>query len=138
MNSLLEELVLLLRLAQAFKDRLLLPDRDRALVLAASCAALIQMPSVAEFCRQLILQNNHGHMVRKWDSMEEAIKDPDFQHFLKQIQRKMPLEAAESKLLEIGYHCDVQRKDYQNDQSFVAAVMGVDSQWLNERFRQNG
>ena len=94
------------------------------------------MPPVAEFCRQLILQNNHGHMVRKWNSMAEALKDSDFLHFLRQIQRKMPLEAAESKLVEIGYHCDVKREDYDSDQEYVAAVMGVDLDWLEKRFSQ--
>ena len=135
MNTLLDELVLFLRLAQAYKQKLLLLDRDRALVAAASCAQLNQMPAVAEFCRQLILQNNHGHMVRKWNSMEEALEEPDFTHFLKQIQRKMPTEVAESKLLEIGYSCDVKREDYQDDEQFVAAVMGVDSEWLGEKFK---
>ena len=134
MNSLLNELILFLRLAQAFNDRLLLPDRDRALVLAACCAELNQMPPVAEFCRQLILQNNRGHMVRKWNSMGDALQNADFVHFLRQIQRKLPVEAAESKLLEIGYNCDVKRKDYESDQQFVAAVMGVDADWLNEKF----
>lgn len=136
MNTLLGELILFLRLAQAFKDRLLLPDRDRALVLAASCAELNQMPPVAEFCRQLILQNNHGHMVRKWTSMAEALKDSDFLHFLRQIQRKLPIEVAECKLAEIGYQCDVKREDYDSDQAFVAAVMGVDLEWLQRRFSQ--
>ncbi len=134
MNSLLQELILFLRLAQCFKDRLKLQDRDRALVLAASCASVNQMPSVAEFCRRLVLQNNHGHMVRKWDSMAMALGDADFIHFLKQLRRKLPVEVAESKLVEFGYQCDVRREDYQDDTDFVAAVMGVDSEWLNEHF----
>lgn len=137
MNSLLDELVLFLRLAQGFKDRLLLQDRDRALVLAASCASLNQMPTVAEFCRRLILQNNHGHMVKKWPSMDFALRDDDFIHFLKQIRRKLPVEFAESKLIELGYECDVRRNDYENDKEYVAAVMGVDSEWLDDHFGQN-
>ena len=136
MDSLLDEMVLFLRLAQGFKERLLMQDRDRALVLAASCASLYQMPSVAEFCRRLILLNNHGHMVRKWSSMAAALEDADFVHFLKQIRRKLPVEAAESKLIQTGYECDVRRDDYENEKEFVAAVMGVDADWLDENFGQ--
>ncbi len=115
----------------------MLLDRDRALVMAASCAALYQLPAVAEFCRQLILQNNHGHMVRRWGSMAEALEDADFIHFLKQIRRKLPVEVAESKLVETGYECDVLRNDYPDDKDYVAAVMGVDAEWLDENFGQD-
>ena len=66
--------------------------------------------------------------------MEFALNDADFIHFLKQLQRKLPVEAAECKLIEFGYECDVKREDYQDDKSFVAAVMGVDSDWLDENF----
>ena len=134
MSVLLKELVLFLRLAQGFKDRLRLQDRDRALVMAASCAELNQMPSVAAFCRKLILQNNHGHMVRRWPTMAVALQESDFMHFLRQVRRKLPIEAAEAQLIEIGYYCDVQRKDYPDDYAYVAAVMGVDSDWLDENF----
>jgi len=134
MNTLLDELILFLRLANGFKDRMMLLDRDRALVMAASCAALHQMHDVAEFCRQLILQNNHGHMVKKWNTMAEALADADFIHFLKQIRRKLPVEVAESRLVETGYECDVKRDDYSSDSEFVAAVMGIDSDWLKDKF----
>ena len=46
MNELLDELVLYLRLAQAFKDRLQMSDRDRALIIAGNCAEQIQMLTV--------------------------------------------------------------------------------------------
>lgn len=134
MNTLLDELILFLRLANGFKERMMLLDRDRALVMAASCAALNQMHAVAEFCRQLILQNNHGHMVRKWNSMSHALEDADFIHFLKQIRRKLPVEVAETRLVDTGYHCDVKRGDYKSDNDFVAAVMGIDGQWLLNNF----
>jgi hypothetical protein len=134
MNEVLEEIVLFLKLAQAFKARLQLSDRDRALVIAASCAANYQMDAVAEFCRQLILQNNRGHMLRKWATMHEALKDDDFLHFLRQVKRRLPVERAETLLVEFGYRCDVQLSDYANETAFVAAVMGVDGDWLVENF----
>lgn len=134
MKHSLDELILYLRLAQAFKNRLKMADRDRALVLAGVTAARLGLSPVAEFCRQIILQHNHGHMVRRWKSFEEAIQDPDFLHFLKQVRRKVPLERAESLLIELGYECDVRREDYPDDLAFAAAIMGVDSQWLTEHY----
>ena len=135
MNVLLSELVLYLRLAQAFKNRLLMADRDRALLLAGVRATRLGMPAVAEFCRRLILQHNPGHMVRRWDSVERALQDDDFLHLLRQVQRKLPIERAESMLVELGDSCDVRPTDYPDDLGFVAAVMGVDAEWLTEHFQ---
>ena len=130
----LQELVLFLRLAQAFKNRLQMSDRDRALVLAGTYASMLGMHPVAEFCRKLILQNNHGHMLRKWPTFAKAIEEPDFATFLKQVRRRFPTERAETQLVELGYECDVRKADYDTTEEFVAAIMGVDSQWLNEHF----
>jgi hypothetical protein len=133
-SNLLDELVLYLRLAQAFRERLQMPDRDRALVLAGSCASLLKMPVVANFCRQLILQNNQGHMLRRWDSFDAALKDDDFHIFLKQLAKRLSLERAEAILREFRFECDVRREDYKSDFEYVAAVMGVDFEWLQEHF----
>lgn len=138
MSELLDELVLYLRLAQAFKDRLQLSDRDRALVIAGSCAEQNQMLTISEFCRQLILQNNHGHMIRKWPSIGHAMNDDDFLHFFRQVRRRLPLERAESILAELNYQCDVQAGDYDTDEAYVAAVMRVDLEWLREHFGDKG
>ena len=134
MEGILDELVLFLRLAQGFKQRLKLQDRDRALVIAASCAAVNRMPSIAAFCRQLVLKNNAGHMLRRWSTMDLALQDPDFIHFLKQVRRKLPVEGAEGMLIETGYECDVRKADYSTDKKYVAAVMGLDSEWLDDHF----
>ena len=134
MNDLLSELVLYLRLAQAFKNRLQMSDRDRALVMAGTCAATYNMHSVAAFCRKLILQNNHGHMVRKWPTFSDALEDADFLHFLRQIHRRISIERAETQLIEYGYRCDVKLNDYDDEQAYVAAVMGIDVDWLAENF----
>lgn len=130
----LQELVLFLRLAQAFKKRLQMSDRDRALVLAGTYAAMLKMTPVAEFCRKLILQNNHGHMLRKWPTFADAIQESDFITFLRQVRRRLPTEKAESQLVELGYECDVRQQDYDSTEEFVAAVMGVDNEWLVEHF----
>ena len=134
MVEIVKELVLYLRLAQAFKQKLKMPDRDRALVLAGTCAAILDMKSIDDFCRKIILQNNHGHMIKRWSSFAEAIRMEDFGIFLKQLRRRFPVERAETFLLQMNYECDVVREDYECDEAYAAAVMGIDYDWLTENF----
>lgn len=129
-----DEMILYLRLAQAYRSRLKLPDRDRALLMAGVCAHVNQMPQIAAFCRQLILQNNPGHMLRKYESIAEAVEDSDFGHFVKQVRRKISPEKAEAQIVNLDYQCDVRRTDYESDEHFAAAVMGVDADWVKEFF----
>jgi hypothetical protein len=129
-----QELILYLRVAQAYKERLQMPNRDRALVMAGTCATVMQMPAIANFCRRLILQNNQGHMLRKYESFAEALGDSDFGVFVKQVRKKMPPELAEAKLGELGYRCDVRPSDYETKLEFAAAVMGIDAEWLTTNF----
>lgn len=129
-----KELVLYLRVAQAFKNRLQMSDRDRALVLAATCATMLEMNAIANFCRKLILQNNQGHMLRRYDNFRAALEDPDFGVFLKQVRRKLMPEKAEAQLAMLEFECDVLPGDYETRVEFAAAVMGVDAAWLDDHF----
>lgn len=134
MSDPFDEMIIYLRAAQAFKNRLQMSNRDRALVLAGTCACLLQMKPVADFCRQLVLQNNHGHMLRKYETFHDATEDSDFGVFLKQVRRKLMPEHAESQLVSLDYHCDVRPTDYPTREEFAAAVMGVDLEWLEDHF----
>ncbi len=129
-----DELILYLRVAQAFKNRLQMSDRDRALVLAGTSASLLQMNCVANFCRELILQHNQGHMLRKYKDFRIATEDPDFGVFLKQVRRKLSTESAEAQLVSLDYQCDVRPTDYATQIDYVAAVMGVAGAWLEDNF----
>ena len=128
------ELILYLRVAQAFKNRLQMSDRDRALVMAGTCASVLQMNPIADFCRQLVLQHNQGHMLRKYPSFTEALQDPDFGVFLKQVRRKLSPETAEAQIVLLEYYCDVLPSDYETKTEYAAAVMGVDAVWVKDHF----
>ncbi|MEL7496889.1 MAG: hypothetical protein AAFN77_04725 [Planctomycetota bacterium] len=128
------ELILYLRVAQAFKERLQMPDRDRALLMAATAAHVLQMHPMANFCRQLILQNNQGHMLRKYKDFSEACDDSDFGSLLKSVRRKLSPEQAEAQVVTLNYRCDVLPGDYDTKEAFAAAVMGVDIEWLKQNF----
>ncbi len=128
------ELIMFLRLAQAFRSRRQMQDRDRALIIAGTCASLLQLKTIANFCRMLILQNNQGHMMKKWPTFAEAIEEEDFIVFLKHIRKRLPAEKAESLLAEMDYQCEVRKSDCKTNEEFAAAVMGVDVEWLQENF----
>ncbi|MDB2686896.1 hypothetical protein N9Y42_06760 [Mariniblastus sp.] len=129
-----QELIIYLRIAQAYKNRLQMSDRDRALVMAGTCATVLQMHSIANFCRRLILQNNQGHMLRKYDTFAEALGDSDFGVFVKQVRKKLAPETAETNLQTMGYRCEVLPSDYETKIEFAAAVMGIDADWLMANF----
>ena len=102
--------------------------------MAATCAAALKMKPPAEFCCQLILQNNQGHMLRNYPSFFDAIEDPDFEFYLRQIRRKLDPEQAESQILLLRYRCDVKPSDYKTKSEYAAAVRGVDSKWIKDHF----
>ena len=129
-----KEMILYLRLSQAFKERRQMQDRDKALVLGGACAALMRMPAIERFCRSVVLQRNRGHMIKRWDSFTEALQEEDFQLLLKQIRRKISEERALELLEEFQYRCSVRIADHRSNESFAAAVLGIEYQWLMENF----
>jgi hypothetical protein len=129
------EIVIFARLAQAFKNRLQMQDRDRALIMVGVCASMLEMEVIANFCRQLILKNNPGHMLKRYENFSQALRTEDFITFLRQVRRKLATEKAETMLVDFGYQCDVRRRDYDDPDVYIAAIMGVDYQWMKENFQ---
>lgn len=111
-------------------------DRDKALVIVGTCASMLQMNAIENFCRSVILQRNHGHMIKRWQSFTEALEYEDFHLLLKQIRKKLSVEAAEDLLEEFEYRCKARKSDHNSNESFAAAVLGVDYDWLIENFAE--
>ena len=129
-----KELILYLRLSQALKEHRKMQDRDKALVIAGTCASMLEMKTIANFCRSVVLQRNHGHMLKRWSSIQEALEFEDFHMLLKQIRKKMCDETAMEMLEDLDYRCDVNIADYDSNESFAAAVLGLEYQWLTDNF----
>lgn len=55
-----------------------------------------------------------------------AIDDTNFQHFLKQLQRRFPQEKAETMLSNLGIDRANERQLYYSDEEYAAAVIGLD------------
>ena len=83
-----------LHLAHASQQRQRPHVRDRFLILAGSLASFMQLENLANYCRQKVLEHNKHHLVGRWPSMAGALADDDFLCFLRQIQRRFPLEKA--------------------------------------------
>jgi len=132
------ELILYLRLSQAFKEKRKMQDRDKALVIGGTCASMLQMNSIARFCRSVVLQRNHGHMLKRWSTIAEAMEYEDYHLLLKQILKKFPEETAVELLEDFDYRCEVRKADYDSNESFAAAVLGIEYEWLMENFGEEG
>lgn len=109
-------------------------DRDKALVIAGACASLMEMKTIANFCRSVILQRNHGHMLKRWETFTEALEYEDFHLLIKQIRKKLSEEQAMELLEDLDYRCKVRKADHDSNESFAAAVLGLELEWLRENF----
>ena len=126
MSQPIDLLAVYLHLAKAAWKRLRMPDRDRLLVISGFIATRLDLPRIANHCRTLILENNQGHMIRRWESFGDALEDTDFLHFLKQVQRRFPQEKAETMLSNLGIDRANERELYRSDEEYAAALIGAD------------
>ncbi len=133
-EQLIRELTVFLKLAGAYQKKHQFPDRDRTLVLAGSCASLLDLEPFANFCRHLVLQNNRGHMIGRYSGFQAAVADDDFQVFLKQLARRFPFEKSESLLQSLNYVSPVNREEFANDLEYFCGLMSIELEWLEENF----
>ena len=76
--------------------------RDKFLLLAAVAACRAGYAKVAARCRTLILSNNPAHLIGKSASVADAMRHPDFQTLLQQLERFCTFERAEHLLHGLG------------------------------------
>ena len=76
--------------------------RDKFLLLAAASACRTGYAEVAARCRALVLSNNPAHLIGKSATVADAMRHPDFQPFLQQLERSCTYERAEHLLHGLG------------------------------------
>ena len=105
-------------LAQA--KRQLLP-RDKFLILAGAEACQGGWLEVAERCRYLVLANNPAHLLKEFETFASALRDPDFQVYLKQLKKFCSFERAEQLLenLQIQFHTAASEPGAAGEQSLA-------------------
>lgn len=129
-----QQLEAYVQLAQALESRREMMDRDRLLVLAAVAASQRHLEPFAAYCRHRVLEHNPGHMLRRYASVMEASVDPDFQHFLRQVQRRFPSEKVETLLVRSGWQPLADVPTSTDELERLAALVNVDPNWVRETF----
>ena len=76
-------------------------SRDKFLILTAAAACRAGWPDVANRCHVLVLANNPLHLLGNYDLFTDAMRSPDFESFLKQLERFCGYEKAEHLLSEL-------------------------------------
>ena len=89
------------KLADLSQQKQQMLGRDKFLILAAAAACRSGWLEVADRCRGIVLTNNQRHLVGKSLSFADALRDEEFQVFLKQLERFCSYEKAEHLLREL-------------------------------------
>ncbi len=87
-----------LELAKLSQARRQFAGSDRFLILAGAAACRAGFLEVAEICRARVLRNNPRHMLSRWATFPEALRNEDFAPFHHQLERFCSVEKAESLL----------------------------------------
>jgi hypothetical protein len=125
MSQPVDLLGLYLHLARASRQRMRPHVADRLLIIAGTIATRMKLPDIAAYCRQLVLNHNPNHLVRRWASFDLALDDSDFLHFLRLQQRRYPQEKAERMLVTLGIDMAQERAAYFSDGEYAAALLGA-------------
>lgn len=75
--------------------------RDKLLVLAGAAACRAGWPDVAARCRDIIIAANPSHMLARFSTFADALRDETFKTFLKSRERFCSYERAEHLLSEM-------------------------------------
>lgn len=76
--------------------------RDRFLLLAGVAATRAGWADVASRCRELIVSHAPQHLIGRYASFADALRDEDFAPFLRRMARFCPPERAEHLLRGLG------------------------------------
>jgi hypothetical protein len=90
------------RLAAVSDERGQTAGRNRFLILAGIAATRAGWPAVAARCHQLVVTSAPRHLLGRYASFAEALRDPDFEQFSRQLRRFCSPELAEHLLNELG------------------------------------
>ncbi len=123
-----------LHLADASERRRRPHARDRLLLLAGVVAAHMGLATIAANCRYLVLEHNPNHLIGRFESFGQALREEDFQCLEKQLQRRYPQEKAERMLQALGVELGNERAVYYSELEYAAALMGTTPEQLQAKF----
>jgi hypothetical protein len=95
-------MVAFVKLAGLAQTRKQLIPRDKLLLLAGVAACRSGYPSVAGRCRELVLAHNPAHLVKRYVSLCDALRDEAFDSYYRQLSRFCSYERAEHFLDQLA------------------------------------
>jgi hypothetical protein len=138
MNSPVDLLGMYLHLARAAAQRKRPLVRDRLLFLAAAIAADLRLPTVAACCRARVLENNPGHLLKHWNTVEEGSESYDFVALRRQLVKRYPPERVEQLMQSLQIAWQNERSAYYNDEEYAAALLGLTVEDLVRQYGSRG
>ncbi len=88
------------RLAAVSAERSQQPGRDRFLILAGLAATRAGWPEVAARCHHVVTSQSPHHLLARYPSFADALRDADFESFARQLSRFCTPERAEHLLTQ--------------------------------------
>ena len=127
----LEEQAMLayVKLASVSHQKQQMIGRDKFLLLAGATACRAGIPEVAARCRALVLSNNPAHLIGKLTTFADALRNPDFQSLLKQLERFCAYERAEHLLLGLGIEPGIPDDDEPTSSGTLAMRLLTGESW---------
>lgn len=110
------------QLAAVSAERGQTTGRDRFLILAGISATRAGWPQVAARCHDLVVTGTPRHLLRRYSSFAEALRDADFEQFHRQLRRFCSPERAEHLLSELGLDAETD-SDVPADAAWVLQIL---------------
>jgi hypothetical protein len=105
---------------------------DKLRLLAAAHATRTLLPKTAAACRERILQHNPSHAVGKLATMEQALRDSDFQTLLKRVEQQYPTEKAEQLLEQLEVYPQKLRRGNYTNKMWLASLLQIENEKLDD------
>ena len=100
--------------------------------MSAVTAARAGLPRIAAYCRQHVLEHNPRHLIRRWPTVADALRDGEFQHFLAHLEKRYSPEASEELLRKLSIDLAHERETYFTDEEYAASLLGTTPEKLAE------
>lgn len=118
-------MLLFARLAAVSESRRQFPGRDRFLILAGAAATRAGCPEVAERCRRAVSARSTRHLLGRYASFADALRDEEFRPFLRQTEKFCSVERAEHLLNELDLLKETETYGDSASASALAILAGV-------------
>lgn len=97
-----QQMLAYLMLSRVSDEKLQPGGRNRFWILAGIAACRAGRLDVAARCRESVIASNPQHLLAKYPTIPDALRDAEFEPFLRQLERFCGIEQAEHFLRQQG------------------------------------